>query len=150
MAAPKAFFREAARVLRPGGRIVAVEPWVTPFSYFVYRFLHIEGCDLSRDVDAPFPATGSKAAYEGDCGLTSLLCRKITKTEWPALGLEPPAIEPFNDFAYMSTRGFRVGPDTPTPIFRATRLLLDDLLSPVATLLGLRAFISWERASPPR
>ena len=150
MSAPKAFFSEAARVLKPGGQIVAVEPWVTPLSYFLYRFFHVEGCDLSRDVAAPFSASRSKAAYEGDAGLTSLVCWKTDRDEWARLGFSRPSVEPFNDFAYMATGGFREGRDTPRALYRAMRLVLDDVLSPVASLVGFRAFMRWNRASPPR
>src|SRR5581483_7451274 len=53
LAAPLVFFAEAARVLAPGGEIVAIEPWITPLSYPIYRWIHHEGCDLSRGVEAP-------------------------------------------------------------------------------------------------
>jgi SAM-dependent methyltransferase len=36
------FFAEAARCVRPGGVIAMVEPWVTPWSRFVYTRLHHE------------------------------------------------------------------------------------------------------------
>ncbi len=39
---PQRFFSEAARVLRPGGRIVLVEPGVTPVSWIFYKLLHPE------------------------------------------------------------------------------------------------------------
>ena len=39
---PRAFLREAARVLRPGGVVAMLEPWVTLWSRFVYRYLHHE------------------------------------------------------------------------------------------------------------
>jgi SAM-dependent methyltransferase len=42
---PAAFFREAARVLCPGGRIVMIEPTVTPFSRLIYTYLHHEPFD---------------------------------------------------------------------------------------------------------
>jgi len=41
------FLLEAQRILLPGGRLILVEPWVTPFSYFIYRYIHQEDCDLS-------------------------------------------------------------------------------------------------------
>ena len=36
------FFHEAARVIRPGGRVVMVEPWNTTWSRWVYQHLHHE------------------------------------------------------------------------------------------------------------
>ncbi len=51
---PVAFLREAARVLRPGGRIAMMEPGITPFSWLFYNFLHHEPVVLSQD---PFTAT---------------------------------------------------------------------------------------------
>ena len=39
---PRAFFTESARCVRPGGVIAMIEPWVTPWSRFVYRRLHPE------------------------------------------------------------------------------------------------------------
>lgn len=45
----RAFFQEADRVLRPGGRVVLCEPCVSPLSYPVYRFLHEEGLSYRGD-----------------------------------------------------------------------------------------------------
>lgn len=36
------FFIEATRVIRPGGVLLMVEPWVSPWSRFVYTTLHSE------------------------------------------------------------------------------------------------------------
>lgn len=36
------FLREAGRVVRPGGVIAVIEPWVSPWSTWVYRSLHHE------------------------------------------------------------------------------------------------------------
>ena len=46
---PKMFFHEAIRVLRPGGRIVLVEPAITPVSWFFYYYFHEEPVDMSVD-----------------------------------------------------------------------------------------------------
>ena len=39
---PAAFLAQAADILKPGGRLIMIEPWVTPWSRFVYRYLHHE------------------------------------------------------------------------------------------------------------
>lgn len=40
--APRAFLAEARRCLKPGGAIVMVEPWFSPWSRFVHRRFHYE------------------------------------------------------------------------------------------------------------
>jgi SAM-dependent methyltransferase len=42
---PVLFFAEAARCLRPGGVIVLIEPWNTPWAAFVWRHFHHEPFD---------------------------------------------------------------------------------------------------------
>ncbi|MCP4249019.1 MAG: class I SAM-dependent methyltransferase, partial [bacterium] len=39
------FFAETTRILAPGGRMILLEPYVSPASWPVYRFLHREPCD---------------------------------------------------------------------------------------------------------
>jgi SAM-dependent methyltransferase len=45
--APAEFFEEASRCLRPGGRIVMIEPANTVFARFIYQRFHHEGFDPS-------------------------------------------------------------------------------------------------------
>ena len=46
---PAVFFREAARVLRPGGRVLMVEPAITWGSTLFYRLFHHEPVRTSAD-----------------------------------------------------------------------------------------------------
>lgn len=62
-------FDEASRVLAPGGRMIMLEPYVSPCSWSVYRLLHPELVDcsvrpLGADVDVPICDPG--AALEGN------------------------------------------------------------------------------------
>ncbi len=62
---PARFLAEATRVLAPGGRVVLCEPYVSPLSFPIYRFLHEEGCDLSVDPLAEVVAPGDDP-FEGN------------------------------------------------------------------------------------
>jgi SAM-dependent methyltransferase len=55
--AARRFFSEAARCVRPGGRVVMIEPWVSAWSGFVYRRFHHEPFDPAA-AQWEFPATG--------------------------------------------------------------------------------------------
>jgi SAM-dependent methyltransferase len=55
------FLRDASEALRPGGRIIMVEPWVTPWSRFVYGRLHHEPFDPAAG-DWRFPPGGPLSA----------------------------------------------------------------------------------------
>ena len=39
---PATFLTQAAHILKQGGRLIMIEPWVTAWSRFVYRYLHHE------------------------------------------------------------------------------------------------------------
>jgi hypothetical protein len=53
----RCLFDGAVRSLRPGGRMIMLEPWVTPFSRLIYGFAHHE----------PFaPAAGDWGFAAGD------------------------------------------------------------------------------------
>lgn len=45
---PERFLREAMRVLKIKGRVLISDPYISMYSYVLWRFLHPEGCDLYR------------------------------------------------------------------------------------------------------
>lgn len=46
---PIRFFQEAARCLRPGGRILLVDPYISPVSYVVLKLFHPEPVNFAQD-----------------------------------------------------------------------------------------------------
>jgi SAM-dependent methyltransferase len=149
LAHPALFFAEAARTLVPGGRIAVVEPWVTPFSYPIYRWLHREGCRLDLDPWDPFRVDGTKAkdAFEGDGAVVWRLLQTTPAARWQALGFAAPRFRALNAFAYLMSLGFNSGTLLPPSLVRPL-LALDRSARALAPWLGLRAFVVWERSSP--
>lgn len=110
LSTPLEFFREVARVLKPGGELRVVEPWVSPFSYPIYRWLHQEGATLSLDPARPFTKGDSKAPFEGDAGVTRAIARGVDEATWLRAGFAGrPHFAPLNGFAYLLSLGFKGG-----------------------------------------
>lgn len=147
LARPRAFLSEAARVLRSRGHLALVEPWVTPLSYPVYRWLHQEGCDMSRDPWSPFgpEADNPKDAFDGNAAVLRLLVREGARAGWRGLGLEAPRVTPLNAFAYLLSLGFRRASLLP-PSLVGPLLRIDAALGAMAPLLAMRALAVWQRA----
>jgi len=57
------FLLEAERCVLPGGKIVMIEPWRTPWSEWVYTHLHSE--PFSTDSDWKIPITGPLSGANG-------------------------------------------------------------------------------------
>ena len=111
LATPMTFLSESSRVLMPGGRLILVEPWITPFSYFVFTFLHQERCDLSATpwLLNQVPRVPAKEAFDGNQAIPYLLFgprhRSSTLNSLP--GLRLVVLEPFCLFAYLLSGGFK-------------------------------------------
>ena len=144
LAAPAAFFREAARVLKATGRIALVEPWITPLSWVVYRFFHQENCRLSVDPWNPFPNSG-KDSFDGDAAVPWRMVRETPAGRWRALGFLPPRVVRRNAFGYLLSLGFRPASLLPVPL-AAPMAALDRLTGPTAPLTALRAELAWQKA----
>ena len=108
LSTPLEFFREVGRVLRPGGELRVVEPWVSAFSYPIYRLLHQEGANLGLDPSRPFRKGDSKEPFEGDAGVTRSIASRVDEATWRRLGFEAgPVLTPINSFAYLLSLGFK-------------------------------------------
>jgi SAM-dependent methyltransferase len=140
---PAAFFREAARVLGPRGRLALVEPWISPLSWPIYRFLHEEDCRLGVDPWRPFPA--DKASFDGDAALPWRIVRDARADDWRRFGLGTPRVTRLNAFAYLLSLGFRQASLLPVGLAGAVQRF-DRWSGALAPLTALRAFLVWDTA----
>ena len=99
----KRFFAEARRCLRPGGRILMIEPWVSGWSRFVYTRLHHE----PFRPDAPdwsFPSSGPLSGANGALPwIVFARDRRQFESEFPELSIR--RIRPFMPFRYLVSGG---------------------------------------------
>jgi SAM-dependent methyltransferase len=143
---PLLFFEEAARTLTRSGRLALIEPWVSVFSYPIYRWLHHEGCNLSLDPWNPFGMKnrGAKDAFQGDAAVVRQLVRRTPERKWLELGFSPPRVKLLNGFAYLLSGGFKPFSLIPAALVPAFSKL-DDLLSKPSPYLAMRALVVWDR-----
>ena len=98
------FFREAQRVLRPGGRIICIEPWRTAWSRVIYRFLHHE--PFIEDVGAwKLPAGGPLSGANG--ALPWIVFERdseVFTAKFPSLSVL--SIDVFMPLSYLLSGGF--------------------------------------------
>ena len=97
---PVNFLEEASRALCPNGRLIMIEPGITPISWILYKIGHDEKVDLSwRPVENCIP-NAKKDPYDSNQAIPTLLFNKyysilkdlnlsIINKEWMSLFVYP-------------------------------------------------------------
>ncbi len=142
---PSQFLREVARALRPGGRLVMVEPWLGIAGRVLYRYLHHEDCDAGVDPLHPWD-TPDKDAMRGNAALPSLYFQAGGQLERLGLPLRITRRTPFAGMPWVLSGGFQpVGllPGRLEPAVEA----VDRMLSRVPWLTATRCLVVIERTT---
>ena len=105
---PLLFFAEAERVLKPGGRVIMVEPGITPVSKLLYKMFHDEPVDLDWEVLAPCKVDKNKDPYESNQAIPTILFKRDADLFLHAVrGLRIVRSEWLSLFAYPLSGGFK-------------------------------------------
>lgn len=149
LAAPGLLFDEAQRVLRPGGRLILAEPWITPAAWLFYRFIHHESCQMRVQPFAP-PAGLGKDPRLGNSAVPWLVFgrgRREFAGRWPRLRVD--SVELFCCWCWLLSGGFQ-------PVCLLPRRWLGWMLAVEERTvrlwrkwLALRALIVLERSKEP-
>ena len=143
---PARFFDEACRLLKPNGRIVLIEPGITPVSNFFFTHFHPEPVDMTADPLLEGPLAEGRDAFDANQGIPSLLFGR-DKTHFTArfTGLKIIRVQRLSLFAYPLSGGFRkwsLVPAVLVPVLLKVESVLLPLLGP---LMGFRLFVVLEK-----
>lgn len=139
---PLRFFHEAARVLRAGGRLVLIDPYVSLGSWVPWHYLHHEACSMRE----PYNLAG-RFERENNARATLWFDGNRARTEAQILPLRLQVLKTFDLFYYPLTGGFR--PWSLIPPMAARELLRADrwLGRRLGRWLGYRILLAFEKGA---
>jgi SAM-dependent methyltransferase len=136
------FLREASRCMRAGGVIVMVEPWVTWWSYLVYRYLHHEHFDRKTD-DWTF--AGSGPLSDANTALPWIVFKRDRlkfEHDFPEWSIEKVVLD--YPITYLASGGLSYRGLLPGCLFAVSRQV-EHASQPLMSLLALFAKITLRR-----
>ncbi|MGD9537737.1 MAG: class I SAM-dependent methyltransferase [Alphaproteobacteria bacterium] len=143
---PALFLAEAERVLKPGGRLVMLEPAITPLSRLAFALFHDEPVDMAADPLAAGTPTPGRDPYASNQAIPTLLfgrARARFERRFPRLRLAEQ--RRLSLFAYPASGGFRrfglIAAWAVAPLLKIEDMLLP-LLGP---LMAFRLLVTLER-----
>ena len=151
LAAPAAFFREASRVLVGGGRIVLCEPYLSPASFPVYRWLHEEPVILGVDPLAELTAgAADKDPFDSNQAIPTLLFdrargRAAFGRQFPELVMGP--VKRLAGLAYPASGGFGKAPLLPMKLWKALFSIEQRLPAWAYRLIAFRLLVVVQKAA---
>jgi len=147
VAKPHVFLEEAARVLKPGGRILLIEPYITVGSYLGYKLLHHEDINF-KDYHKGTDKTQTKAdPWQGNLALANLVFNRDLK-HWKTLqpNLDIIHREIFSLLDFQAAAGFKPYAYLPHWLFKHL-IKIEDWISFLMPVFGYRIFVVLEKKS---
>lgn len=105
---PVKFFREADRILKKDGRIVLIDPAITPMSYLFYKYIHEEPVDMSVHPLEDGDLSPNRKPFDANQGIPTLLYgryKNAFETNFPNFKLRQ--VDYFSLWAYPLSGGFK-------------------------------------------
>lgn len=144
---PKLFFAEAERVLRPGGRVLMIEPGITPISWLFYALLHDEPVRMRVDPLADTPLLDENNPWDANQAIPTLLfggnCKRF-EAAFPSFVVR--RVQRLSLFAYPLSGGFKSWQLLPTGWVKPLLSFEERIMPLVGRLMAYRMLVVVDRS----
>ncbi|MCZ8036137.1 MAG: class I SAM-dependent methyltransferase [Novosphingobium sp.] len=145
---PLNFFREAERALRPGGRVVMIEPGITPLSWAFFNYLHEEPVVMDADPLTSGDSNPTRDPYASNQAIPSLIAtRHMARFHALVPGLTIREAVWFSPLSYPLSGGFKPWALLTAGLARALMTLERRIERRLGRFIGFRVMLTFEKSS---
>ena len=143
---PGLFLDEALRILKTGGRVVLLEPAITPVSALFFRWFHPEPVDMSVDPLAEVASNPDRQPFDANQAIPTLLFyRHLARWQARYPGFRLIARERFSFLAYPLSGGFRPWSLIPATLVEPLLRLEAKLAPALGRFMAFRLLVTLEK-----
>jgi len=143
---PLLFFAEAQRILKPGGRVIMVEPGITPVSKLLYKMGHEEPVEMGWDMNDPCKIDADKDPYDSNQAIPTILFKRDPQLFLAAVkGFKINSSDWLSLFAYPLSGGFKSWSLLPYKWVHTMLKIEEKILPFLGSLLAFRLMVVLEK-----
>ncbi len=143
---PLPFFAEAHRILKPGGRVIMVEPGITPVSKLLYKIGHNEPVEMRWSINDPCKVEVDKDPYESNQAIPTILFKQDPQLFLAAVkGFTINSSDWLSLFAYPLSGGFKSWSLLPYKWVHAVLKIEEKILPFFGSMMAFRLMVVLEK-----
>jgi len=143
---PLLFFAEAKRILKPSGRVIMIEPGITPISKLLYKMGHEEPVEMGWDMNDPCKVDVDKDPYDSNQAIPTILFKRDVQLFLAAVkGLKVYSSEWLSLFAYPLSGGFKSWSLLPYKWVHTVLKIEEKILPFLGSLMAFRLMVVLEK-----
>ena len=143
---PLLFFAEAQRILKPGGRVIMVEPGITPVSKLLYKMGHEEPVEMGWDMNDLCKIDADKNPYDSNQAIPTILFKRDPQLFLAAVkGFKINSSDWLSLFAYPLSGGFKSWSLLPYKWVHTILKIEEKILPFLGSLMAFRLMVVLEK-----